>query len=128
MDDLKVEIKAQLIGKGCDGNLSYRNGRVLYGNMKPLPHDLTASFNATPSQFTLKPLLLTVASSTMELQGQVQNYSQRLATGSYKVTLHPQDARAALRNASVPAGEVTLTGSIRYQQQENVHFERALHC
>jgi len=74
--DLEVEIKAQLIGKGYDGKLSYRNGRVLYGNMKPLPHDLTAAFNATPSEFTLKPLLLTVASSTMELQGQVQNYSQ----------------------------------------------------
>jgi len=126
LHDLQVEIKAQLIGKGYDGNLSYRNGRVLYGNMKPLPHDLTASFNATPSEFTLKPLHLTVASSTMELQGQVQNYSQPLASGSYKVTLHPQDARSALRNTSIPAGEVTLTGSVRYQQQDNVPFVRAL--
>jgi len=90
LHDLHVEIKAQLIGKGYDGNLSYRNGRVLYGNTKPLPHDLTASFNATPSEFTLKPLLLTVASSAIELQGQVQNYSQPLASGSYKVTLHPR--------------------------------------
>lgn len=126
LHDLQVEIKAQSIGKGYDGKISYRNGRVLYGNMKPLPHDLTASFNATPSEFTLKPLLLTVASSTMELQGQVQNYSQPLASGSYKVTLHPQDARSALRNTSIPAGEVTLTGSIRYQQQENVPVIRAL--
>src|SRR5260370_13045435 len=94
--------------------------------MKPLPHDLTASFNATPSEFTLKPLHLTVASSTMELQGQVQNYAQPLASGSYKVTLHPQDARSALRNTSIPAGEVTLTGSIRYQRQDNVPFVRAL--
>lgn len=126
LHDLEVEIKAQLIGKGYDGKLSYRNGRVLYGNMKPLPHDLAAKFNATPSEFTLKPLLLTVASSTMELQGQVQNYSQPSAHGSYKVTLHAEDARSALRNTSIPTGEVTLTGSIQYQQQENVPVIRAL--
>jgi translocation and assembly module TamB len=126
LHDLQVEIKAQLIGKGYDGKLSYRNGRVLYGKMKPLPHDLTAAFNATPSEFTLKPLVLTVASSTMELQGQVQNYSQPSASGSYKVTFHAQDARSALRNTSIPSGEVTLTGSIRYQQQENVPVMRAL--
>ncbi len=86
LHDLEVEIKAQLIGKGYDGKLSYRNGRVLYGNMKPLPHDLSAAFNATPSEFTLKPLLLTVASSTIELQGQVQNYSQPWASGSHTVS------------------------------------------
>src|SRR5260370_12726697 len=66
LHDLEVEIKAQPIGKGYDGKLSYRNGRVFYGDMKPLPHDLTASFNATPSDFTLQPLLLPVASSTMD--------------------------------------------------------------
>jgi translocation and assembly module TamB len=126
LHDLEVEIKAQLVGRGCDGKLSYRNGRVLYGNMKPIPHHLTAAFNATPSEFTLKPLLLTVASSTMELQGQVQNYFQPSASGSYKVTFHAQDARSALRKTSIPAGEVTLTGSIRYQQQENVPVIHAL--
>src|SRR6266446_2571115 len=35
LHDLEVEIKGRPIGKGYDGNLSYRNGRVLYGTMKP---------------------------------------------------------------------------------------------
>jgi translocation and assembly module TamB len=119
LHELQVEIMAKPVGKGYDGNLSYRDGRVLYGKMKPLLHDLTASFNATPSEVTLKPLALTVASSTIELEGQVRNYSQPSASGSYKVTIHPQDARPALRNASIPTGEVTLTGSVRYQHQDN---------
>jgi len=126
LHELHVEIKAELVGKGYDGSLSYRDGRVLYGDMKPLRHGLTASFNATPSEFTLKPLVLTVASSTIELQGQVRNYSQPSASGSYRVTIHPQDAKPALRNASIPTGEVTLTGSLRYQQQDNVPPVRAL--
>jgi translocation and assembly module TamB len=126
LHDLEVEIKGRLIGKGYDGKLSYRNGRVLYGNVKPLPHDLTAAFDATPSEFTLKHLLLTVASSTMELQGQIQNYSQPSASGSYKVTFHAQDARSALRNTSIPAGEVTVTGFVRYQRLDNVPPIRSL--
>ena len=126
LHDLQVEIKPEPIGKGYEGNLSYRNGRVLYGNMKPLLHDLTAGFNATPSEFRLKPLLLTVASSTLELEGQVRNYSQPSAIGSYRITIHPQDARPVLRNASIPTGEVKLTGSVRYQQQDNVPPIRAL--
>ncbi len=126
LHDLEVEIKAQLIGQGYDGNLSYRNGRVLYGDRKPLPHDLNASFNATPSEFKLKPLVLTVGSSRIELEGQVGNYSHPAASGSYRLMIHPQDARTALRNASIPTGEVTLTGSVRYQQQDNVPLIRAL--
>src|SRR6266404_1718991 len=126
LHDLEVEIKAQLIGKGYDGNLSYRNGRVLYGDRKPLPHDLNASFNATPSEFKLKPLVLTVGSSSIELEGQVGNYSQPAASGSYRLMIHPQDARTALRNASIPTGEVTLTGSVRYQHKDHVPLIRAL--
>ncbi len=124
--DLQLEVKAQLAGKGYDGNISYRGGRIQYGDTKPLPHNLTASFNANPSELTLKPLVLKVASSTIELQGQVRNYSQPFASGSYQITLHPQDARPALKNASIPAGEVTLAGSVRYQQQDNVPAIRAL--
>jgi translocation and assembly module TamB len=126
LHDLQLEIKSELVGKGYDGSLSYRNGRVLYGDMKPLPHDLTARFNATASEFTLKPLVLTVASSKIELQGQVRNYSQPSASGSYRITIHSQDARPVLRNASIPTGEVTLTGSVRYQRQDNVPPVRAV--
>jgi len=126
LHDLQLEIKAAPVGKNYDGNLCYRNGRVLYGNMKPLPHDLTVSFEANPSKFELKPLLLRVASSTIELQGEVRNFSRPSATGSYKITIHPQDAKFALRNASIPAGEVSLTGSLQYQQQDNVPLIHAV--
>jgi translocation and assembly module TamB len=126
LHDLQLEIKAAPVGNNYDGNLSYRNGRVLYGSMKPLPHDLSASFRATPSEFELKPLLLRVASSTIELQGEVRNFSQPSAVGSYKITIHAQDAKSALRNASIPAGEVSLTGSLKYQQRDNVPPIRAL--
>src|SRR5229473_4386789 len=120
LHDVQLELKSEFASKGYDGTLSYRDGRLQYGDMKPLPHDLKASFNATPSEFALKPALLTVASSTIQLEGKVQNYSSPTADGAYKITIHPQDFRPVLNNPSIPTGEVTLAGSLRYQYQANV--------
>ncbi len=120
LHDVQLELKSEFASKGYDGTLSYRDGRLQYGDMKPLPHDLKASFNATPSEFALKPALLTVASSTIQLEGKVQNYSSPTADGAYKIRIHPQDFRPVLNNPSIPTGEVTLAGSLRYQYQANV--------
>src|SRR5713101_6816623 len=119
LHDMQLELKSKFASKGYDGTLSYRDGRLQYGDMKPLPHDLKATFNATPSEFALKPVLLTVASSTIQLEGKIQNYSSPTAEGAYKITIHPQDFRPVLSNPSVPTGEVTLAGSLRYQYQAN---------
>src|SRR5205823_4428196 len=78
-----------------------------------------ASFQASPSEFTLRPLVLTVANSTVELTGNVQNYSSPLVHASYKITIHPQDFRPILKNPSTPMGEVVLAGTLRYQYEEN---------
>jgi len=126
LHDLQLEIKSEFVGKGYDGNLSYENGRLQYGDMKPLPHDLTASVSATPSQFTLKPLVLTVASSTMQLEVSVKDYSRPSAMGVYRITVHPQDFRAVLRSPTIPAGEVTLAGSLQYQYRSDTPILRAV--
>ena len=126
LHDLQLEIRSDLLGKGYDGSLSYRNGHVQYGEMKPLPHNLTADFNATRSEFKLNPLVFSVASSTIRLEGQVQNYAQPSGSGTYIITLHPKDVGSAVKNAAVPSGEVTVRGSVRYQQQPNVPAIRSL--
>jgi translocation and assembly module TamB len=56
----------------------------------------------------------------------VQNYAQPSIDGAYQITIHPQDAGSALKNAAVPRGEVTLAGSLRYQQQDNIAPVRAV--
>ena len=126
LHDLRLEIKSDAQAGGYDGEVSYRNGWLQYGDLKPLAHDLTASFNATPSQIRLKPLLLTVASSTIQLEGNVQNYSHPSTDGFYKITIHPQDFRPVLKNASIPNGEVTLAGSLHYQYETNVPLLHAV--
>jgi translocation and assembly module TamB len=126
LHDMQLELNSEFASKGYNGTLSYRDGRLQYGDMKPLPHDLKASFNATPSEFTLKPVVLTVASSTIQLEGNVQNYSSPTANGFYKITIHPNDFRPVFKNPSIPTGEARLIGSLHYQYEANVPPLRTL--
>lgn len=126
LHDLQFEIKSQLAQKGFDGALSYRDGKLQYGDTNPLPHNLQAKFSATPSEFTLKPLLLSVASSTLQVDGSVQDYSHPVANATYTVTVRPQEFRAALKNSSLPNGEAVVAGSLQYKYQENVPLLRCL--
>jgi len=123
---LQLEIKSEFLETGYDGNVSYRDGKLQYGDMESLPHDLTASFHATPSGFELKPLVLTVASSTIQLEGNVNNYSNPSAKGSYEITIHPQDFRRVLKYPAIPTGEVRLIGSLQYGYKANVPMLRAV--
>ena len=123
---LQLEIKSNFLGTGYDGNLSYRDGKLEYEDMKPLSHDLTVSFHATPSDFELKPLVLTVASSTIRLEANVKNYSNPSANASYEIAIHPQDFRRVLRNPEIPTGEIMLAGSLQYRYEANVPMLRAV--
>src|SRR5215472_4762201 len=123
---LQLKMECEFPGNGYDGSLSYRDGRLQYGDMKPLPHDLTANFHATASEFQLRRLALAVASSTIQLEGNVRDYSNPSANGSYDITIHPQDFRDVLKNPAIPTGEIALTGSLQYRYEANVPLLQAV--
>jgi uncharacterized protein involved in outer membrane biogenesis len=117
--DVHLEIKSELANNRYDGTLSYRDGHVQYFNGKPLPHDLHASFSASPSRFTLNPLVVTTASSVIQLEGNVQNYSDPIADAVYKITIHTQGSKSIPKSPSIPRGTITLAGSLHYQPPES---------
>jgi translocation and assembly module TamB len=127
LHDLRLEVRSKTLSKDYDGTLTYRDGHLKYGAYRPLPHDLNAKFTANPSTFTLNPLVLSLASSTFELKGSVQNYSQPAVDGTYRITMHPQDFRAVLKNPDIPTGEVVLAGKMRYQSEPDVPLMRTLY-
>lgn len=119
LHDLHLELRAPFLSKNYDGSLSYRDGHLKYGTYRPLPHELNATFTANPDQFQLKPLVLKMASSSVRIEGKVQNFSTPSVNGSYTITVFPQDFRRALNNPTLPAGEIVLAGSLRYQYSVN---------
>ena len=115
LHDLLLEVKSEFGSDSYDGSLSYRDGRVEYGTLKPLSHELNASFTASRNKFQFRPLILRIARSSFQLDGAVHDYSNPRAEGSYKITVYPEDFRSATGNPSLPSGKVSLTGGLRYQ-------------
>lgn len=114
LTDLRTEIHFSQLQKKYSGTISYRNGLIQYENLRPLPHNLTASFDATPSELNLKPLVLNVGSSRVTLQASVHDYSTTpVANGTYDIVLATQDF-TGLSTTAKTAGDVALRGSLTY--------------
>lgn len=126
LHDLQLEIKSRLVSDTYDGSLTYRGGQLKYGTFRPVPHDLNATFAATRDDFQLKPLVMHVAGSSLELQARVSNFSNLRADGEYRFLLKPHELRDALRNPLLPAGQISLAGSLHYQYDANTPMARTI--
>ena len=85
-----------------------------YEHLRPLPHSLQASFDATPTELNLKPLLLKLGGSRLQIEANVRDYgSSPVADGHYDIVLHTQDF-AGLSSANA-AGDVALSGAMSYK-------------
>ncbi|MCU1298167.1 MAG: hypothetical protein JWO91_2445 [Acidobacteriaceae bacterium] len=116
--DLRTEVNFDSLVTRYAGSISYHNGRVKYAGLRSLAHSLDARLDATPSGVNLSPLVLTVGSSRITLQANVTDYSNPRADASYNILLHTQDF-AGISTGAVPAGDVALSGKIRYQNLPN---------
>src|SRR5712692_2005474 len=124
LHDLQTEIQYQMLQSRYAGSVSYRNGHLQMGNSAPLPHDLNASFVATPLLFSLNPAVLKIGSSQVRLEANVSNFGNPKVDGTYQVLIHTQDFKPLVTSSSLPAGDIDLSGSLRYQNIAEQPFLR----
>ncbi len=125
LHDLRTDIRFESLATRYRGSISYDNGHLRYGQYAPLPHGFNASFTATPSLFRLESAVITVASSSVKLAGDVTNFSAPAAQGTYDALVHSQDA-TELMPAAHPSGDVALTGSFHYQNANDRPFLKSI--
>ena len=101
------------------GTLSYNDGHLVSGTFQPIPHDLTAQFDATPTIFHLTSAKLTSGPSHMTLTATVQNYSNPVVQAHYDASVDGTEVRNILKNATVPSGVIHATGSLQYAAVPN---------
>ncbi|MGH9502831.1 MAG: translocation/assembly module TamB domain-containing protein [Terriglobales bacterium] len=104
------------------GSLSYQNGQIQWQNANPVAHSLDARFTATPKQFTLQSAVLRTAKSRFSLRATARDYAQPLIHGTYQATLDSGEFRRALKNPSLPAGLIDVSGAIDYQREPGRQF------
>ncbi|HET9742316.1 MAG TPA: translocation/assembly module TamB domain-containing protein [Terriglobales bacterium] len=105
--------------KRYSGNLSYKNGHLKFENFNPVPHDLSASFDATPQAFTLKDATLRSGNSQFVLNATLTDYMHPHIQATYTAALDAGQLRRTLKNASLPVGVLHARGSLSYQSEPN---------
>jgi translocation and assembly module TamB len=97
------------------GDLSYKDGRLQYGNYDPMPHDLQAKFEATRAGLKMSPVVLTLGNSRLALAANLNNYSAPTIEARYDALIDASQFRHILKNDSLPIGTVRLSGNAHYQ-------------
>ncbi len=129
-DDRKTPLEADLhdldfhagfdpAQKKYSGTLGYRDGHLRFGVYNPIPHDLQASFTATPQAFTLERATLNSGRSQFVLNATVENYSQPVVNATYDARLDTGEFRRILKNPSLPAGVIRANGDLKYVSNPN---------
>jgi translocation and assembly module TamB len=111
--DLGTEIRFDPLARRYSGRISYDHGHLRYAGYSSLPHSLTAKFSATPAGLSLESAELKVGSSVISLRADMTDYSNPTVEGDYDIGVHTQDFGAMSRTLT-PAGNVSLSGKIRY--------------
>jgi translocation and assembly module TamB len=122
LHDLRTEIKHASENSQYEGSISYRGGKLQLGKAKSLPHSLDASFTATPSQFSLTPAVLRLGASQVRLKANVSDFGNPKLEGSYQIRIHTPDFQPLLASSSLPAGDIDVSGSVRYQNEPGQAF------
>jgi translocation and assembly module TamB len=124
--DLQAQVAFNSLKRQYDGSLSYRDGRLRFGDYNPLQHDFQAQFGAAPSGLTLNSLKVSSGASCITARAHLENYSNPRVDGSYDVLLSTHDFRDLLKNNSLPTGEVTTKGAVHYRNKPGQAFLNSL--
>ncbi len=101
------------------GTLAYRDGHFRYGTYNPVPHDLSAKFDARRSGVTIEDATLKSNGSQVRLNASLQNYSSPVAHAQYNIVVATGDFRRALNSNSLPTGIVNVDGTADYTSVPN---------
>ena len=125
LHELAADIRFAALSRRYDGNISYKDGHMRYAAYRPMPHNLSLKFSATPDRFDLQSATLNVGLSNATLHGQVSNYANPVADGMYAIRIQAQDLNQ-MSPSTGAIGQVSLTGKLHYQFVANESFVRGI--
>jgi translocation and assembly module TamB len=97
------------------GTLSYERGTLSTQGFRTFEHQSSLDFVADARHLTISRLDVSAAGSRVQFHGDVADYDNPAITGTYEAVLSGAQARYILKNTSVPAGEVSLHGGLKYR-------------
>jgi translocation and assembly module TamB len=98
------------------GNIAYADGHLVYGTFHPLPHSLSAQFDASPTTLHLVRANLACGPSLLAASGTLRNYNDPVVDAQYDITANGKQIGQILSNPQIPDGVVRTIGSLHFAQ------------
>jgi translocation and assembly module TamB len=115
LHDLELKASFNSFLKKYSGKVSYSNGRLVYGALRPVVHNLAVQFDATPTTFHLTQSKLTAGNSVVSLAAVLNNYNNPEVQGRYDIVLDGKQVGEVLHEPTVPTGMVHTAGTIEFK-------------
>ncbi len=90
------------------GNLAYSDGHLQFGSLRPIPHNLSVSFAATPRELILNRAAIKAGRTTLVASGRLSDYSDPDVRIHYAATVDTGQLDSLL-----PQPPLQLTGLIQ---------------
>ena len=119
LHDLEFQASYNVLFQKYSGKLSYSDGHLISGSLRPIPHDLDAEFDATPKTFHLTRAKLSSGPSQILISATLNNYAMPQVDGNYDVIADGAQLRQILVSTAIPVGQIHARGHVSYQQAAN---------
>jgi translocation and assembly module TamB len=113
--DFRADVSFGTLSGEYKGTLGYGRGRIVAKDFNPVEHAAQLKFTASRSEFDLDPLVFTTGNSRLTARAKLTNYADPRVQGSYDAVLFTQEIGNILKNPSLPVGQVSLSGTLRYE-------------
>jgi translocation and assembly module TamB len=116
LHDLEFRAAFNALLQKYSGHLAYSDGHLYSGTLQPIPHNLDAEFDATPTTFHLTRAQLSSSNSQLDLSATINNYASPVVDSKYAIVIDGAQLAGILKNANIPSGQVQTAGTIHFAQ------------
>jgi len=119
LHDLKFQASYGAATGQYKGSLSYDQGRLTTGHLRPIEHSVHLDFTASRTNFAITTLNVASGASRLALNAELTNYADPTISGSYQGRLFTGELAEILKTNALPAGEAALNGTFGYHASGN---------
>jgi translocation and assembly module TamB len=122
LDDFRAMVAFDAAADKYRGSLGYRQGRIVTKTINPVEHNARVEFAANRDGAVLDPIVVSIGKTHVAAHLNVTNFANPLIEGQYDGFIVTRELAEILRNPSLPRGDVTVSGTVRYQSAPKESF------
>ena len=125
--DFQANVGFNNLTRKYKASLAYAQGRLAFKDSRTIEHDVQVQLTADKAGLTVDQFTLRTGASHLTVRGELTNYANPAIQATYDGVLRTGELAQIMDAASLPAGEVALAGSLRYQAAREYSFMDAVY-